>query len=827
MRDRAHPEMPANPIDDREICEPDAAAALPPLPPHLVPGALVVARGARWRVDACVPHGGCCALHLQEAPGGERRVLLWPFDRPVPSGTAAQPRVAGLRRWTAIAGASLARAVDPLAPRAAFTGDILPYQLAPAVAIAAGASRVLLADEVGLGKTIQAGWILADVLAREPDARVLVAVPAGLREQWASELAAFFAQRPARVDAAWLRAAVADRPADVSPWSAPGAYLGSIDFLKRPDVAATLAAGTWDLLVVDEAHGAAAPTERHAALAAIGARARRVVIITATPYSGDTAGLASMTSIGAKPGEPPVLMFRRSREEVGDRRGRRHRFATIRIGREEFRLQRLLERYTRDVWRDAPPGADGARLAMTILRKRALSSPAAALRSLARRLDLLRGAVAQPRQLALFDEEPEPDEAMPDAALAVPGLADRHREERWLSSLIEAAGRAGASDSKQRHLLRLLSRTHGESAIVFTEYRDTLRQLAGALTPALHLHGGLTSAERADVQRRFNDSGGILLATDAAADGLNLQQRCRLVVNYELPWNPARLEQRIGRVDRIGQRRRVHAITLVARDTAEDLVVATLARRLARVAATLGERDRLASFLTEARTARAVIAGAAPEPDDEALSAPPLPRASSVDFPVDRIAGELARRTERAHRREPDERSEPAAGGTVIARLRASRDLPAGFVALVRAAAVSDRQTVAERPFLFHVRADAVHRPSTRREARAMARGPILAAHTAAPDDPSVRRWFAAVQSTHEIAVERRLGREEALRGGGAPAAAIQAGLFDARALRDASRTADHEAHRRQDHDRYARALEESRILHLECAVEALLIVWR
>ena len=87
--------------------------------------------------------------------------------------------------------------------------------------------------------------------------------------------------------------------------------------------------------------------------------------------------------------------------------------------------------------------------------------------------------------------------------------------------------------------------------------------------------------------------------------------------------------------------------------------------------------------------------------------------------------------------------------------------------------------------------------------------------------------WFAAVQSTHEIAVERRLGREEALRGGGAPAAAIQAGLFDARALRDASRTADHEAHRRQDHDRYARALEESRILHLECAVEALLIVWR
>ena len=776
-----------------------------------------MARGTRWRVDACVDHGGCRALHLREAPGTDRRILLWPFDRPVPSGTAGRPRVAGLRRWAAIARASLARTVDPLAPRAAFTGDILPYQLAPAIAMAEGTPRVLLADEVGLGKTIQAGWIVADVLSREPDARVLIAVPAGLREQWASELAAFFALRPARVDAAWLRAAVADRPADVSPWAAPGAYLSSIDFLKRPDVTATLTAWTWDLLVVDEAHGAAAPTERHAALAAIGARARRLVIITATPYSGDAAGFASMTSIGAKPGDAPMLMFRRSREDAGDRRGRRHRFATIRIGRDEYRFQRLLERYTRDVWRDAPAGADGARLAMTILRKRALSSPAAALRSLTRRLELLRGAAAAPKQLTLFDEEPEPDDVLPDAALAVPGLADRTREERWLSSLIASAGRAGASDSKQRHLLRLLSRARGESTIVFTEYRDTLRQLAGVLPPALHLHGGLTNAERADVQRRFNETGGILLATDAAADGLNLQQRCRLIVNYELPWNPARLEQRIGRVDRIGQRRRVHAITLVARDTAEDLVVAALARRLARVAATLGERDRLAAFLTEARTARAVIAGVPPEPEDEPLPAPPPPRAAAADFPVDRIAAEIARRVE----------GQPAYGGTVVARLRASRDLSAGFVTLVRAAAVSDGQAVAERPFLFHVRAGGVPKPSTHREARSLAQLPGLAAATAAQDDPAVRRWFAAVQSTHEATVRRRIAREDALRGGRERTAAVQAGLFDARALQDASRTADHDARRRGDHERHARALEDSRILRLECAVEALLIVWR
>ena len=189
-----------------------------------------------------------------------------------------------------------------------------------------------------------------------------------------SELAAFFSL--ARSASTPVAAGRGSGPAGRrEPWAAPGAYLGSIDFLKRPDVARSLSGVTWDLLVVDEAHGAVAPTERHAALSAVAARSRRLVIITATPYSGDASGFASMTSLGAAPGDPPPLMFRRSREEVGDGRARRHRFATVRIGRAEFRLQRLLERYSRDVWRDAPESANGARLAMTILRKRALSSP--------------------------------------------------------------------------------------------------------------------------------------------------------------------------------------------------------------------------------------------------------------------------------------------------------------------------------------------------------------------------------------------------------------------------------------------------------------------
>ena len=371
--------------------------------------------------------------------------------------------------------------------------------------------------------------------------------------------------------------------------------------------------------------------------------------------------------------------------------------------------------------------------------------------------------------------------------------------------------------SSEALAFRLLSRTGGESVIVFTEYRDTLRQLAGVLPAALHLHGGLTSAERAGVQRRFNEHGGVLLATDAAADGLNLQRRCRLIVNYELPWNPARLEQRIGRVDRIGQRRRVHAITLVARDTAEDLVVAKLARRLARVAATLGERDRLATFLTDARTARAVIAGTPQEIEDTAPPAPQPSRAGATDFPVERVAERLARGVH-----------EPAgAKTTAIAAMRASSLLQPGWVAIVRAAVTTDRGVVAERPFIFHVAADAVPRPATHHVAREMGRVPIAIAEAAARADPTVCQWRDEIQATHDRAARLRIAREESLRGGDPGERSTQPGLFDDRALRDASRLAAHDERRREEHERHIRALDEGRFLRLECAVDALLIVWR
>ena len=194
-------------------------------------------RGRVSRLEAIVTRGDCLELHLgASAPG--RRVLLWPFDRPKVVDVAPRLRAVPLREWLSFVTHAAAGVVDPVTPRAPVARvDVLPYQLDPALAMAAGACRLLLADEVGLGKTIQAGWIVADLLAREPDARVLLAVPASLKDQWLAELRRRFAIEAIAADSRWLRDAVAGLPADNSPWTMPAVYVVSLDFLKRPDIA--------------------------------------------------------------------------------------------------------------------------------------------------------------------------------------------------------------------------------------------------------------------------------------------------------------------------------------------------------------------------------------------------------------------------------------------------------------------------------------------------------------------------------------------------------------------------------------------------------------
>ena len=471
--------------------------------------------------------------------------------------------------------------------------DLLPHQLEPALAVVRhGARRLLLADAVGLGKTIEAGLVLAELRARSVLDRVLVLAPPGLCDQWCAELSVRFGMDPVVADAGWLRSLRPVLPAAVNPWSVPGIRVTSLDFAKRPEVRRSIEHVRWDAVIVDEAHLAAGDSERRAAAHAFAARARFVLLLTATPHSGDPATFHALCGIGAVAAGDPLVILRRDREEAGIFGARRVHLHRVSGSEAELAVRRRLDDYLRMVWtrRAGPEGRD-ARLAMIVLLKRSLSGMGPLRRSLMTRLERL-GTVPDSTevQLPLFWENDQDDaDAAPADVLGAPGLDDPSEERGVLRALVEGAAFAEAHDSKRRALTRLLRRVH-EPVIVFTEYRDTLTALQDALEEdTAVLHGAMDRFERAAAVNQFNaGSARVLLATDAAGEGLNLQHRCRLVVNLELPWNPMRLEQRVGRVDRIGQSRTVHAVNLLASGTAESGLLARLAERLDHARRTVG-----------------------------------------------------------------------------------------------------------------------------------------------------------------------------------------------------------------------------------------------
>ena len=553
------------------------------------PGDHLAVRGTDWRVVQSTAHVDCTALDLASVEGPPvLRTLMLPFDRPR---RAAAPRLIVLspRLWAEHVGARLGRTFPfgalRFCPRSI---QLLAYQLEPALAVFRhSTTRVLIGDDVGLGKTVEAGVIVREVVGRRATARVLVIVPAALRTQWKEELASLLDLPSIDAHAAWLRTITRELPPDVNPWSIPGIYLASIDFVKRPEVLGPLESVRWDLLVVDEAHGATPGTGRLAAVDALGCRASIVVLLSATPHLGEQKQFGALCRIGSGAGHSRLVCFRRTRADVDVAQGPvRSRVFAVPPTENERQMHRLLERYTSLLWAAARRGNANPALLATVFRKRALSSAGALAVSLVRRLSSMASpphVEAQPwLPLESGDIDVAADEDA-DSVLSGKGLDDPASERTVLEQCLEAAEASSISESKTARLLRLLTRIHSP-AIVFSEYRDTAVRLRSRIAAmgrqAVLLHGGLAPDERALVTAEFLRGRAVMVATDAASEGLNLHHSCRLVIHYELPWSPARLHQRCGRVNRIGQRRRVHEIALVAADTAEQLVLQPLLRRL-------------------------------------------------------------------------------------------------------------------------------------------------------------------------------------------------------------------------------------------------------
>lgn len=533
-------------------------------------------------------------------------------------------------RWGAITNAE---AVERLqAPfRAGIT--IEDYQLDPVVrALRMARVNLLIADDVGLGKTIEAGLVAQELLLRHRARTVLVICPASLQEKWRDELAEKFGLEFRIVDAALLRELRRTRGLYANPWTHYPRLITSIDWLKRDRPTRLLRDAlpavptyprTFDLLIVDEVHNAspsgrgryAVDSLRTKTLRAIAPHFEHRLFLSATPHNGYLESFTALLELlddqrfarGVRP-DPDQLgqtMVRRLKSELREQLppdpDGTPRFATREIlplevayDEDERQAHATLLAYTRS--RTAAvqqvhgaAGRSAADFVLTLLKKRLFSSPAAFASTLEQHRRTVTGQARRrslapsPRVLARardeieqdFGDEDELDQAWDDALAAAGEFAAplSAQEAGLLDEL--GAWAAQATDRGDTKLATLLDeverivRPHGEwtdeRLIIFTEYRDTQAWLAERLAArglagerlAL-LYGGMQTDVRERVKAEFQASPElapvrILLATDAASEGIDLQRHCHRLIHYEIPWNPNRLEQRNGRIDRHGQ----------------------------------------------------------------------------------------------------------------------------------------------------------------------------------------------------------------------------------------------------------------------------------
>ncbi|MFY9658732.1 MAG: macro domain-containing protein [Methylocystis sp.] len=513
------------------------------------------------------------------------------------------------------------------------------YQLIPTIrAFQRPMQRILIADDVGLGKTVEAILLMLELRARRRADRILVVCPAGLQDQWSDELLDKAGLEFEIFDAEHVREIVQQHQRGENPWDVCRRIITSIDYVKRLDVRRRLRDPKWDLVIVDEAHylsetSSGAKTYRTARSRFgqfIARQTESLVLLTATPHTGDPQSFYSLISLVddklvASPSEmtrertAPVVV-RRYKKDIRDPIDpSRSRFPSIDVATisvpfaepKEAELYRLVHRYTQRRWKRA--GADTAvGFAMTVIKKRLVSCRAALIATLeARRsalsdepleVDVKRGLLADYRAGAPLSEQET--EAAESRVIAAPPVdsEDRAGERRELDKLIATARSVPGDDSKALQLLRALDELTtetnghaGEKAMVFTEFRDThdfLRAFLernGYAGRIATLTGAMNRAQRTAEIKRFADPGvAVLLATDAASEGLNLQEHCRVLFHYELPWNPNRLEQRNGRVHRYGQKHPVLVRNLALSDTLDARILDLLMQKTQRIYNELG-----------------------------------------------------------------------------------------------------------------------------------------------------------------------------------------------------------------------------------------------
>ena len=541
--------------------------------------------------------------------------------------------------------------VDPLPHQiSAVYGEMLPRQ----------PLRFLLADDPGAGKTIMAGLLMKELIARSDLDRCLVVAPGSLVEQWQDELGEKF-----NLEFDILTRDMIETSRSGNPFNDHNRLIVRLDVLARNDELQEklLKSQEWDLIICDEAHRMSATyfggdvkyTKRYQTGQKLGQICRHLLLMSATPHNGKEEDFQLFMALldgdrfegrfrdGVHYADTEDMMRRLTKEELLRFDGRplfpERRAYTVKydLSPKEAALYTAVTDYVRTEMNRVQrfTETDGKKrnnvgFALQILQRRLASSPAAIYKSLKRRRERLENELSEARlavkgSRATFHKDDVSDEILRNIEeygqeevdeleelistgattaetveqLAIEVETLKHLEEMALNVL-----RSG-EDTKWQQLNRILDDDlmvdkdgNRRKLIIFTEPKDTLHYLLDKVRARLGrpeavdvIHGGVTREERRKVIERFMQDRDmlVLIANDAAGEGVNLQ-RGHLMVNYDLPWNPNKIEQRFGRIHRIGQTEVCHLWNIVANDTREGDVYARLLEKLEAAREALGGR---------------------------------------------------------------------------------------------------------------------------------------------------------------------------------------------------------------------------------------------
>jgi superfamily II DNA or RNA helicase len=515
----------------------------------------------------------------------------------------------------------------------------LPHQLyALNRAMSRDQIRYLLADEVGLGKTIEAGLILRELKLRGMAKRILIVAPKGLIRQWQAEMRLHFCEQFKYIEPAELSAFRQWRNDDENLWRLHDQVICSLDSVKPMESRRgwsldqlnthnrerfeDLISASWDLVIIDEAHRMGGSTDqvaRYKLGAALAEAAPYLLLLSATPHQGKTDQfhrLLQLIDRDSFPDENSVtsdrvrpFVVRTEKRLAIDAEGkplfkpRVTRLQSVAWQDRHAAQQQLYEAvtdYVRHGYNQAMAAKQRHIGFLMILMQRLVTSSTAAIRTtLEKRQALLDQPQLQPSlfETAEVDEWVELDgQTQVDLAVQTRGW---EMEKAEVDTLLELARstEAKGTDAKAEALLELIYKLQQDEndpdlkILVFTEFVPTQAMLADFLESrgfsVATLNGSMDLDARSKAQGVFSRDIRILVSTDAGGEGLNLQF-CHVIVNFDMPWNPMRVEQRIGRVDRIGQPYVVRAFNFVLEDTVEYRVREVLETKLAVIAEEFG-----------------------------------------------------------------------------------------------------------------------------------------------------------------------------------------------------------------------------------------------